>query len=173
MTSQRRRLMAVWLVAVVPLAALTLAADVAHSPRDDPDPARQRPGFLDAVGHPTLAPELAPNVPRSGHLTVAFFTRRDDAASVCRQVGNDRRLRSKATLAVVAPVPVRCPPAVTAPADTDGSLARAFGMRRPRDGGYPVGYAVIDTAGRIRYRTLDPNLTADLKEVATILRALS
>jgi hypothetical protein len=34
-----------------------------------------------------------------------------------------------------------------------------------------VGYAVVDSAGRVRYRTLDPSLINGLAEVETILRA--
>ncbi|PLS75598.1 MAG: hypothetical protein CYG61_06425 [Actinobacteria bacterium] len=41
----------------------------------------------------------------------------------------------------------------------------------PRDGGPPTGYAVIDSEGRVRYRTLDPEVVDHLGEVAAILRA--
>jgi hypothetical protein len=34
-----------------------------------------------------------------------------------------------------------------------------------------VGYAVVDPAGQIRYRTLDPEVDDLLSEVDTILRA--
>lgn len=52
------------------------------------------------------------------------------------------------------------------------NLAEAYGMRSPSDGGPPVGYAVVDGQGRIRYRTLDPTVATELPEVATILAAL-
>jgi hypothetical protein len=45
-------------------------------------------------------------------------------------------------------------------------------MRSPAAGGPPVGYAVVDAQSRIRYRTLDPTVTAELSEVRTILEAL-
>jgi alkyl hydroperoxide reductase subunit AhpC len=56
--------------------------------------------------------------------------------------------------------------------DPDGSLADTYGMRSPAAGGPPVGYAVVDAQSRIRYRTLDPTVTAELSEVRTILEAL-
>jgi len=42
----------------------------------------------------------------------------------------------------------------------------------PRRRRAPVGYAVVDAESRIRYRTLDPTVTAELSEVRTILEAL-
>ena len=56
--------------------------------------------------------------------------------------------------------------------DPGAQLARAFGLRRPRDGGAPVGYAVVDRRGQIRYRTLDPAATEELDEVGTVVRAV-
>lgn len=55
--------------------------------------------------------------------------------------------------------------------DPTGALAAQFGLDRPRDRGAPVGYAVIDGHGDIRYRTLDPSVAAQLDEIDTILRA--
>ena len=55
--------------------------------------------------------------------------------------------------------------------DPTGALAAQFGLDRPRDGGAPVGYAVVDGRGDIRYRTLDPSVAAQLDEIDTILRA--
>jgi alkyl hydroperoxide reductase subunit AhpC len=56
-------------------------------------------------------------------------------------------------------------------ADPAGELAEAYGLRQPADRGEPVGYAIVDAAGRIRYRTLDPEVEDLLGEVDTILRA--
>lgn len=64
----------------------------------------------------------------------------------------------------------RCP-ATPVVVDPTGSLARRFGLRRPRDGGPPVGYVVVDARGLIRYRTLDPTVTRNLDEVDTIVAA--
>jgi hypothetical protein len=40
-------------------------------------------------------------------------------------------------------------------------------MRIPRDGGYPVGYAVIGPDRTVRYRTEDPQQDRRLSEVLT------
>jgi alkyl hydroperoxide reductase subunit AhpC len=64
----------------------------------------------------------------------------------------------------------RCPGLVVV-ADPDGRLAREYELRTPRGGDTPVGYAVVDSKGQIRYRTLDPNAAGRLDEVSTILTA--
>ncbi|HEX2064104.1 MAG TPA: hypothetical protein VHE80_06755, partial [Acidimicrobiales bacterium] len=63
-------------------------------------------------------------------------------------------------------------PAAPVVADPDGEVSSGYGRRRPRAGGPPVGYAVVDSNGAIRYRTLDPSPARRLDEVATILRAV-
>ncbi len=55
--------------------------------------------------------------------------------------------------------------------DTAGQIANGYQMRRPRDGGPPVGYAIVDSSGSVRYRTLDPTVWKHLKEVQTIWNA--
>lgn len=57
-------------------------------------------------------------------------------------------------------------------ADPNGRVAEDFGLRRPSDGGYPVGYVIVAPDVRIRYRTLDPKPVHDLFEVQIMLRAL-
>ena len=57
------------------------------------------------------------------------------------------------------------------PWPTAGRIANAYGMRIPIDGGPPVGYAVVDKSGLIRYRTLAPDVSA-LYELSVILSAL-
>ena len=57
-------------------------------------------------------------------------------------------------------------------ADPDGRLAAAYRMRRPRVGGPPVGYAVVDVDGTIRYRTEDPWVVNGLDKVLTIVGAV-
>ena len=52
--------MAVWLVTAVGFGTLLALAQASGSTLDDPDPARQRPGFLDAGALPQPAPRLAP-----------------------------------------------------------------------------------------------------------------
>lgn len=165
----RRRLLAVWIAAAVRFSALLAVARASESGLDDPDPAQQRPGFLDAGALPQPAPRLTAALPRSGRRAVAFFVRPDSVEDLCKSLSDDRKLKG-ADIAVVASGPGECA-AVTTVADPAGRLARDFGLRRPRSGGAPVGYAVIDRNGQIRYRTLDPTVADHLDEVRTILRA--
>ena len=44
-------------------------------------------------------------------------------------------------------------------------------MRRPRDHGAPVGYAVVGADGTVRYRTEDPQQDQHLAEVLTMVDA--
>ena len=75
-------------------------------------------------------------------------------------------------MVVVAPGPGgACAPGVAVVGDSTGALTAQFGLDRTRDAGAPVGYAVVDGHGDIRYRTLDPSVAARLGEIDTILRA--
>lgn len=165
------RLGVVWLAVVATLGALLLIAEHARSPLDDPDPARQRPGFLDPFGHPTFAPPLLPGFPTPGRRAVVFFVAPGLAAPLCKAVESDHSLERRADVAIVFSGESEGCRRARAVTDADGALVRAFAMPRPRDGGPPVGYAVVDGAGRIRYRTLDPTVVDHLGEVETIVRA--
>lgn len=166
-----RRLVVAWALVVGVLGALLVVAGRARSPLDDPDPARQRPGFLDAVGRPSPAPQVTPALPSAGRPAVVFFVRPLLAAPLCGAITRNPSLRGRAELAVVvsgSAAPCGDVPVVT---DVAGALATGFGLRHPRDGGPPVGYAVVDRAGRIRYRTLDPSVVSGLREVETMVKA--
>lgn len=63
-------------------------------------------------------------------------------------------------------------PATAVAADPDGRVGSGISMRRPRDGGPPVGYAVVDVDGTIRYRTENPGVINGLDEVLTIVGAV-
>lgn len=166
-----RRLVVVWLTAAAFFGVLLVLARAAEAPLDDPDPAWQRPGFLDAGALPVPAP---PGLTASGRPTVVFFERSTGVGALCQAL-TERPLREGAVTAVVVadPGPGSCGAAGAVVADRDGALADAYGMRRPRDGGPPVGYAVVDGAGAIRYRTLDPEVADQLGEVGTIVAALA
>jgi hypothetical protein len=168
---RRRRLLAVWLIAVGGLGILLLVAQAARSPLDDADPSLQRPGFLDAFGRPTLAPAVTSGVPEPGRRAVVLFVRPALVVPLCRALGARPSLGRRAALAMVSPTPGGACPEAPVVADPGGSLGLSYRLRRPRDGGPPVGYAVVDSAGRVRYRTLDPSLINGLAEVETILRA--
>lgn len=83
-----------------------------------------------------------------------------------------RPLPSAVDVAVVASGDgAACGPGATVVVDPTAAYASRFGLDVPRDGGPPVGYAVVDAEGRIRYRTLDPGVATRLGEVATIVAA--
>ncbi len=166
------RLVLIWLVAAVGLGSLLLVARAARDPLDDPDPAWQRPGFLDAGELPVPAPQVAPAVPAPGRPTVVIFERAGRLAELCRALATTPLPRDAATAVVVHSPSGGCDAVGTVVVDVDGAVADAYGLRRPRGGGPPVGYAVVDTAGAIRYRTLDPTVADELSEVGTILAAL-
>ncbi|MBW3643361.1 MAG: hypothetical protein KY447_10650 [Actinobacteria bacterium] len=167
------RLVLIWLVAAVGLGSLLVVARAARDPLDDPDPALQRPGFLDAGELPIPAPQVAPAVPAPGHPTVVIFERAGRLAELCHALATTPLPRGTATAVLVVDSPSgRCDAAGTVVGDLNGTVAGAYGLRRPRGGGPPVGYAVVDAAGAIRYRTLDPTVSDELSEVGTILAAL-
>ncbi len=171
-------LMTLWLAVAAAFGGLLLASHEQQSPLDDPDPAYQRPGFLDAVGPRIDAPRVAPNVPALGRVCVVFFIRpsqqqRLEQALTAPNPGLPRSLPVALVVDAgngsslgrsLAPFPVV--------QDTTHVLAKAYRMRIPRDGGYPVGYAVVGPDGTIRYRTEDPGVAGRLREVETIVAAL-
>ena len=168
-----RPLVVIWLVAAIGLGLLLTVARAMREPLDDPDPARQRPGFLDAGDLPVPAPPAAPGIPVPGRPTVVFFARPAGLPKLCRALTSGPLPPEAATAVVVSgPAAPGCEAADTLVSDPDGALAAAYGMRNPRSGGPPVGYAVVDSTGAIRYRTLDPAVADELSEVRTMVDAL-
>lgn len=166
--------MVIWLAAAIGLGLLLLVARVAREPLDDPDPAWQRPGFLDAGDLPVPAPPVAPGIPARARPTVVFFVRAAGFPELCRVLASGPLPREAAATAVVVSGSASpgCEGADALVSDPDGALAAAYGMRSPRGGGPPVGYAVVDRAGAVRYRTLDPAVADELSEVRTMVDAL-
>lgn len=146
---------------------------VRETPLDDPDPAYQRPGFLDIGDLPVAAPTLDGSLPRTGRPSVVFFVAADDAGDLCDSL-ELTALGDAADLAVVTPTGIgpACPAAAVI-ADDRGELTDGYQMRTPRGGGAPVGYAVVDAQRRIRYATLDPDVIGQLDEVRTIVDAVA
>ncbi len=163
-----------WLGAAVGLGLLLALARASQGPLDDADQAWQRPGFLDAGDLPAPAPTVAPGVPRPGRPAVVFFVRPGkDLAELCHALAASSLPEAVPTVVVVAgSAPGGCDVAGSVVGDPAGAVIEAYGMRRPRGGGRPVGYAVVDAAGAIRYRTLDPEVADQLGEVDTIVAAL-
>ncbi|HEV2068660.1 MAG TPA: hypothetical protein VGR26_02575 [Acidimicrobiales bacterium] len=161
----------VWLVVAVGLGALLAVARASAGPLDDPDPAHQRPGILDLGALPVPAPPVSDGIPTRGREAVVFFVRPAGLPALCGALA-DPDLAGEPDLIVVVAGPVApCAADVAVVADPPGRVAEAYGLRPPADGGAPVGYVVVDDAGRIRYRTLDPEVADLLGEVDTILRA--
>jgi hypothetical protein len=57
--------------------------------------------------------------------------------------------------------------------DSNGALGRAVGLNKPLDDGYPVGYALIDSEGYIRFRTLDPGFMKRAWEIKLLLKHIA
>lgn len=167
-----RTLVSLWVAAAVVFGSLLVVTRAAEGPLDDTDPAWQRPGFVDAGPLPTPAPAVTENVPVEGRPSVVFFARPDSLARLCHAVASHDFGENVDVVIVVAGSDQRCPGGTPVVADPLTAIARRYGMREPRGGGAPVGYAVVDTGRRIRYRTLDPTVHDELSEVDTILAAL-
>ncbi len=167
----RRQLIAVWVGVALVTGALLFVAQASEGPLDDRDPAEQRPGYLDAGQLPQRAPPLPRELGRFRRRTVVFFERPDGLADLCESLRDDD-LEQDAAIAVL--VSGRAAPCRGVPTAVDRAVAyaAAIGMRRPRDGGPPVGYAVVDAHGQVRYRTLDPGVADRLDEVTTIVKAV-
>jgi hypothetical protein len=103
---------------------------------------------------------------------VVFFVRPDGLEALCDAVVGTELDGEPDLVAVVAGPAGSCAGDLPVVADPAGRLAEGYGLREPADGGPPVGYAVVDSAGQIRYRTLDPEVDDLLSEVDTILRAV-
>ncbi len=167
----RRRLVVVWLAVAVGFGALLVVARSAEGPLDDPDPAFQRPGLLDLGDLPRPAPAVTGDVPAPGREAVVFFVRPDGLQPLCDAAAGADFDGGPDLVVIVAGPAGSCAGDLPVVVEPTGRLAEGYGLREPADGGPPVGYAVVDPAGQIRYRTLDPEVDDLLSEVDTILRA--
>lgn len=159
----------VWLATVSALGTGLLAVRLGYSPLDDPDQAHQRPGYVDANPPRSLAPAL-PGLGPAGTRSVMFFTRPDRLPRLLAALGakQGQDLLQAAHVVVVQPgAPGPAPPRVVLLGDPTGLIRRGLVTRIPRDGGYPVGYAVIGPDRTVRYRTEDPQQDRRLSEVLT------
>ena len=162
--------MLTWSLAAAGLGAGLLRADRSRGPQDDVDAAHQRDGLVVDLGPVDLSPHVAARSP-----TAVLFVRpgmlEQLSGTLSGPAGPD--LPGAVRLLVAQPGP---PPADLADLhvvdDASGALRRACRMRETRDGGYPVGFAVIDAAGHLRYRTLDPGMSARWFELRTMVRAV-
>ncbi|MGH3984100.1 MAG: hypothetical protein ACRDST_15820 [Pseudonocardiaceae bacterium] len=168
---RRRALLTVWLLAAMGLGMLLLIASLAEGPLDDPDQAYQRPGLLDLHPLPTAAAPVTATVPQPGRPAVVFFTRPERFGPLCAALPGAEVDADMVIVVAGSGAAPECGP-LPVVADPSGRLATVYRLRTPADGGPPVGYAVVDEAGRIRYSTLDPAVAEELAEVRTIVEAL-
>ncbi len=163
-------LLSVWLATTAVLGAGLLTVHLNMSGLDDPDPAHQRPGFLDANPPRATAPAV-PGLGRPGTRTVVFFTRADRMPRLQQALaGPDGRALHRVAHVVVVQ-DTAGPTSGGAIPDPQDVLSRSYQMRRPRDHGAPVGYAVVGPDGTIRYRTEDPEQGQHLSEALTMVEA--
>jgi hypothetical protein len=152
----RAHALAVWLAAAAILGTAIVLERWSREPLDDPNPAYQRPGIVRPAQNSPAAPVTGLDVPNAGRPGVVFFVRERGAGELRRRL-REWQWPQDVDITVLV---------------DDRSLSRRYGLRTPGDGGPPVGYAVVDAGGRVRYATLDPYPGRHLFEVGTILEAL-
>lgn len=168
-----RRALLGWLLAALLLSAVTFAVQVNRSPLDDPEPRRQRPELLLPATGARPAAQVSDDLPVAGRRAVIVFVRPAQYSALV-DVLHPGLLPRDVDLGLVLP---SRPFGGLVPApvgfDPDGSTGRAYGMPTPRDGGLPVGYALVDRRGLVRYVTLDPAVADHFREIHTLLKALA
>lgn len=172
----RQKLCAVWFAVALLFGGLLALAEHLRNRLDDPDPAQQRPGFLLPAGS-LKAPDVIPGFPRAGHRLVVFFVRSVDDQLLFHDLALQSDLAAEADAVLIAwdGRSSRITHGLSAVLpDREGRIARAYGLSQPMDGGYPVGYALVDGDGFLRYRTLDPHCVGmgHNYEVKALLRAI-
>lgn len=166
----------IWLSTALLFGGLLAWAEVSRNRLDDPDPAFQRTGFL-LPEDKLRAPDVLPGYPRAGHRLAVLFVRSVDGQMLFHDLALQSDLDSLADIVLVTQDGIR--PNITQGldaivADRDEAIVNAFGLHRPMDGGYPVGYALVDRDGYIRHRTLDPHCfgMGHNYEIKALLRAI-
>ncbi len=166
------RALIIWLCAALAFGAAVAVVQGPGSPSDDPNPTGQRSGYLDSVGERRPAPLVTISRPARGKVTVVFLVRAAQQRGLLAALSKPKALPSNVDAVVVGGLPDVTENRFASVSDADAALARGYDMPVPRDGGYPVGYAIVGPDGSIRYRTLDPGVVGRLDEVRTMLRAV-
>lgn len=168
----RRALVTIWVLSAMALGAVIVAGTALRTDGDDRDPARQRPGILDLGDLPQPAPRVTGLDLPAGQRSVVFFAAQARVDELCRALREHDALGDEAVL-IAAPLPRdRCAPNASVATVDVARAAHAFGLPAPRGDVAPTGYAIVDRAGLVRYRTLDPVAASLLGEVATMLRGV-
>jgi hypothetical protein len=153
------------------MGAALAVAEHRRNTLNDPDEAWQRTGLL----LPGATYRISKLETTSGRPAVVFFARSLSHQYLFHDLADQSDLASMADLVVVTADGSR-PTIETGimhfAADVDGSLAAEAGLHTPIDGGYPVGYVVIDSDGYLRFRTLDPGFGQRAWEIKLLLKHL-
>jgi hypothetical protein len=170
MIINKLHLIGLWLGVAVILGSLQLIAQQSYSKQDDPDQAKQRPGFVSEQRE--TAPSLA-GVAYGNRPTVIIFDRMSMNSSVFHDLADQAIISDRANLIFVTESDMK--PTILGGVkatftDSDESIAKKYHFDTPTDGGYPVGYVIIDSKGIIRYRTLDPNYMHNADEIEITLK---
>jgi hypothetical protein len=156
------------------LGALLAFEEYQRNPLKDPDQARQRTGVLFP---PNMYPApVVEDEPRLGHRAIFFFARSLADDHLFSDLADQAELASAADLIVVTAdgsKPLIEKGIKVFKADLDTSIAKAFGLRTPIDGGPPVGYVLVDAERHIRFRTLDAGFSDRGWEIKLLLGEIS
>lgn len=159
-----------WLVLAAVLTATVVGVVGGPGPLDDPDQGDQRPGLLVDVDEVRLVRGLElPGDPIGRRPVFIAFDRAVPPRAEFSGVLDEVPDRYAAVLVVPGWVP-RAPsvPGGEVIGDPERWIADAVGMSRPKDGGPPIGYAVVDSRARVRYATIDPTWTMHGFEVERV-----
>lgn len=162
-----------WFATAVLVGGLLAFAEYDRNPLNDPDQAFQRTGVLEICGQ-RRAPVL-PGGLRPGRRTIVIFARSLKGQPLFHDLADQADLAAMADLVVVTTDGSRplfdygVRAVVTDPA---GTLAKRFGLRRPIDGGPPIGYALVDDHGDLRHATIDPSFAHWPSELKLLVGAM-
>jgi hypothetical protein len=146
-------------VLAVLLAVVVVAVVRGPGPLDDPRQGDQRTGLLVDPDEARSVEDLPlPGDPVGRRPVVVLFDRRVPPAAELRALLADIPPEAAVVLVVTGPIdrPVAVPDRVRVVTAAGRRLAERLGLPTPKDGGAPVGYALLDERGRVRYATLDP-----------------
>lgn len=166
--SPRYLLLLSWLVPSILLGGLLFTAEAARSGLNDPDPARERPGFL------SDGPRMPTYIQTDGRPVLLLLARSLNGQQLFHDLAVQSDLTKHGQVIVITQDGSR--PTITNGLtflrDSDGSIARGLGIRMPQDNGYPIGYVIADGSGSIRYRTIDPHFQHLTSELTTMFKAV-
>lgn len=159
-----------WSLSAAGLGVGLVLAERSRGPLDDVDVAHQRDGLVVDLGPVDLSPHLPTRTPAA-----LLFVRPGMLAQLAETLSGTAGPDLPGAVRLLVSQPGPLPPdgyGLHVVDDTSGALRRACRMRDTRDGGYPVGFAVVDAAGHLRYRTLDPGMAERWFELRTMVRAV-